>query len=364
MLVAGYDAQWRPAARHACLTGTVQLGGVWLRLWQTTGDPRWLNAGLKAVEQAARAPGARTAAGDPRRAGGLVPGLGPLRAAPVPELGGEVPRGLAHAPRGLPGARRRERRPRLALPAGRHARVEAHRGRRAARRRGPARRPLQPRVADRPGGGGTARGGRRGAAALSLAATRSGRRKRPRRRLPTGRRSAASTSSASRRLRDAARSTRTTPDLRDPASARTSCPPQLLAAPRLGTINAHYGLLPAYRGMNVTEWSVLRGDPPGVTVHLVDSGVDTGDRSCCARRSRCGRATPSRRFAQRHQEVAARLLVRAALELRDGTAKPLPQRADEGRQYYRMHPALRRLAADRLRAQAAERTALTGARSG
>jgi hypothetical protein len=54
LLVAGYDAQWHPAARHACLTGTVQLGGVWLRLWQTTGDPRWLNAGLKALEQAAR----------------------------------------------------------------------------------------------------------------------------------------------------------------------------------------------------------------------------------------------------------------------------------------------------------------------
>ena len=140
-------------------------------------------------------------------------------------------------------------------------------------------------------------------------------------------------------------------------------PAELLAAPRLGTINAHYGLLPAYRGMNVTEWSVLRGDPPGVTVHLVDAGVDTGPillREEIALR-------PGDTFAtlrERHQEVAARLLVRAALELRDGTARPTPQRAEEGRQYYRMHPALRRLAADRLHAQAAERTALTGARSG
>jgi hypothetical protein len=52
-LFADYDEHWRPACRHACLTGTVQLGGVWLRLYQVTGDPRWLNAGLKAVEQAA-----------------------------------------------------------------------------------------------------------------------------------------------------------------------------------------------------------------------------------------------------------------------------------------------------------------------
>lgn len=52
-LVAAYEDDWVPAVRYACLTGTAQLGGVWLRLHQITGDPRWLNAGLKAVEQAA-----------------------------------------------------------------------------------------------------------------------------------------------------------------------------------------------------------------------------------------------------------------------------------------------------------------------
>lgn len=52
-LAASYDADWRPAAGYACLTGTAQLGGVWLRLFDMTEDPRWLNAGLKAVEQAA-----------------------------------------------------------------------------------------------------------------------------------------------------------------------------------------------------------------------------------------------------------------------------------------------------------------------
>jgi hypothetical protein len=52
-LVADYDEDWHPAGRHVCLTGTAQLGGVWLRLHTLTGDPRWLNAGLKAVEQSA-----------------------------------------------------------------------------------------------------------------------------------------------------------------------------------------------------------------------------------------------------------------------------------------------------------------------
>lgn len=53
-LPANFDASWRPTSRHACLTGTAQLGGVWLRLHTITGDLRWLNAGLKAVEQAVR----------------------------------------------------------------------------------------------------------------------------------------------------------------------------------------------------------------------------------------------------------------------------------------------------------------------
>src|SRR5204862_2560657 len=54
-------------------------------------------------------------------------------------------------------------------------------------------------------------------------------------------------------------------------------PASVLAVPTAGTINAHYGLLPRYRGMNVAEWSVYNGDPAGVSIHVVDPGIDTGD---------------------------------------------------------------------------------------
>jgi len=47
---------------------------------------------------------------------------------------------------------------------------------------------------------------------------------------------------------------------------------------RLGILNAHIGILPKYRGRCVVEWSVLHGDPTGVTVFFIDSGIDTGDR--------------------------------------------------------------------------------------
>jgi methionyl-tRNA formyltransferase len=137
-------------------------------------------------------------------------------------------------------------------------------------------------------------------------------------------------------------------------------PAPVLAVPRLGTINAHYGLLPAYRGMNVTEWSVLRGDPVGVTVHVVDTGVDTGPILL----QEPIPLSPHETFAtlrRKHQEVAARLLVRAALDLSDGAVQPEPQALRDGRQYYRMHPALRRVAETRLAAQAARGDSALGA---
>jgi len=47
---------------------------------------------------------------------------------------------------------------------------------------------------------------------------------------------------------------------------------------RLGILNAHIGLLPRYRGRSVMEWSLLNGDPTGVTTFFIDDGIDTGAR--------------------------------------------------------------------------------------
>lgn len=41
-------------------------------------------------------------------------------------------------------------------------------------------------------------------------------------------------------------------------------------------LNAHSGPLPAIRGMNACEWSLLLGHPLAVTVHHIDEGIDTG----------------------------------------------------------------------------------------
>lgn len=47
---------------------------------------------------------------------------------------------------------------------------------------------------------------------------------------------------------------------------------------KIGILNPHIGILPQYRGRNVMEWALLNGDPTGITVFFVDSGIDTGSR--------------------------------------------------------------------------------------
>jgi hypothetical protein len=73
-LPAAYDERWRARARYECLTGTAQMGGVWLRLFQITGDPRLRACGLTAIERAASLQVRRT----PAAARGALPGSYPI----------------------------------------------------------------------------------------------------------------------------------------------------------------------------------------------------------------------------------------------------------------------------------------------
>lgn len=55
-------------------------------------------------------------------------------------------------------------------------------------------------------------------------------------------------------------------------------PQQIIDIPTLGIINLHPSLLPAYRGPHPVNWAVINGETEtGLTVHLMNSGVDTGD---------------------------------------------------------------------------------------
>lgn len=51
---------------------------------------------------------------------------------------------------------------------------------------------------------------------------------------------------------------------------------QLIEISRNGFVNTHPSLLPHNRGRNPNHWAIVEGRPYGVTLHLVDEGVDSG----------------------------------------------------------------------------------------
>jgi methionyl-tRNA formyltransferase len=55
-------------------------------------------------------------------------------------------------------------------------------------------------------------------------------------------------------------------------------PGEVLRVPRLGAFNLHPGLLPRFAGLNAPSWAIYHGEARhGVTVHRMESGIDTGD---------------------------------------------------------------------------------------
>ncbi len=67
------------------------------------------------------------------------------------------------------------------------------------------------------------------------------------------------------------------PDLIIVAAYGLILPPALLAIPRLGCINVHASLLPAYRGASPITAALLAGEATtGVSIMLMDAGLDTG----------------------------------------------------------------------------------------
>jgi len=116
----------------------------------------------------------------------------------------------------------------------------------------------------------------------------------------------------------------------------------LLTLPRLGTLNAHMGLLPAMRGMNVAEWSVICGAPTGCTVHLIDGGIDTGDVLLFAPVDTTG-ASSVQKLRDRVDAAQVALLGRVVEWVMRNDALPprFSQAPADGRQYFVMHDDLR-----------------------
>ena len=69
----------------------------------------------------------------------------------------------------------------------------------------------------------------------------------------------------------------TAPNLVVSCGFRHIVPEHILRIPDMGCLNLHPAYLPYNRGANPNVWSIVEDTPAGVTLHYMDSTLDTGD---------------------------------------------------------------------------------------
>ena len=120
-----------------------------------------------------------------------------------------------------------------------------------------------------------------------------------------------------------------------------------LDIPKIGTINPHFAILPKYRGMSTIEWSIFHGDEVGISVHFVEPRIDMGDI--------LNQDTVSIEKGDTPQDIREKiryrsvdLLIRTCLELREGRISPIKQKPEDGKQFFKIHPELKKIAEGKL----------------
>lgn len=349
--------RWQPQADYVCLTGNAQMALIWMRLARSSGDVRFLNAAFKAIDEVKRAQTLVQANGGIR---GGIPGSWPIAGEYIefamPNWAVKFFIDALCAKRAcLDDCRDRPRKaatqPAAIVPAAMSSRLDDTR---------PPVVVYTTRVSPTFASLATRWRARGFAPALVV--------------IEIGDASWARRRWSRRRTDDSARICRelgwthvcaATVNGPDAVSAIEQVRPavaiaagagilkrQALAVPRLGTLGAHMGILPAYRGMNACEWSAFNGDPVGCSVLWLDEGIDTGPIVA----TRTVDVEPCRSIAELRARVEA-----CQLDLLDETLRSIvehgmslpgaTQSRDAGRQFFRMHADLRSVLEQRLAAR-------------
>jgi methionyl-tRNA formyltransferase len=123
----------------------------------------------------------------------------------------------------------------------------------------------------------------------------------------------------------------------------------IINIPKIGTLNAHPGLLPKYRGVYPIRWAIYNGDEIGVTVHFIDKGVDTGP-ILAQRIMNIEENDNIHRLVEKCERLSGELMAEVLVKMKQGQpSNPLPQSKVEGKQYYKMSGKLRREVDQKLR---------------
>ena len=102
-------------------------------------------------------------------------------------------------------------------------------------------------------------------------------------------------------------------------------PPTILAIPRLGCVNVHPSLLPAWRGPSPRQAAIEAGDQTsGVTIMVLDEGMDTGPL-LASKKIPLAKDETTESFTKKVCEEGPFLLLETLRAYAAGTLSPKPQ---------------------------------------
>ena len=123
----------------------------------------------------------------------------------------------------------------------------------------------------------------------------------------------------------------------------------IIAVPTHGILNAHPGLLPEYRGVEMIRWSIYNEDPVGVTIHYVERGVDTGP-IIFREEIPLQKGDTIGSIKMRSIELSSHLVLKAVrIILEEGDLPVITNEVAKGSQYYRMSEDKMELVAEKLK---------------
>jgi methionyl-tRNA formyltransferase len=115
------------------------------------------------------------------------------------------------------------------------------------------------------------------------------------------------------------------PDLVVVAAFGQILPREMIESPKMGCINVHPSLLPQYRGAAPINWTLIQGErKTGVTIMLMDEGLDTGDILLQEETI----IEQEETFGTLHDRLAkmgAELLLKTIEMMQNSTVRPIPQ---------------------------------------
>jgi methionyl-tRNA formyltransferase len=115
------------------------------------------------------------------------------------------------------------------------------------------------------------------------------------------------------------------PDVIVVAAYGSILPKRVLSIPKFGSVNVHASLLPKFRGPSPIQNALLRGEKEtGVTIMLMDEGIDTGD-ILAQEKIEIGENETLTELYQRLADLGARLLVETIPRLVNEEIQPVVQ---------------------------------------